>query len=88
MWWLWAYECIFQQKKKKKDVRHMTFCDIALEVTSAYSVGQSCQKVTQIQVEKNRPHTLVVVKGDGKGRSKNSSHTLFTYFLKLLKIIF
>ena len=79
---------VFSNNKKKKDVRHMTFYDIAPEVTSAYSVGQSCQKVTQIQVEKNRPHTLVVVTGDGKGMSKNSSHTLFTYFLNFLKIIF
>ena len=56
----------------------MTFCDIALEVTSAYPVGQSCQKVTQIQVEKNRPHTLVMVTGMGGGMSKNSRHSLFT----------
>ena len=57
----------------------MTFCDKALEVTSAYSVGQSCQKVTRIQVAKNRPHTLVVLTGHGRGISKNSSHTLFIF---------
>lgn len=77
MWWLWAYECIFQQKKKKNGP-YMTFCDMALEVTSACPVGQSCQKVHFGNSSgENRPHTLVMVTGMG-GDVKEFRHSLFT----------
>ena len=76
-----------KKKKKKKDGTHMTFCDIALEVTSAYSVGQSCQKVTQIQVEKNRPHTLVMVTAMG-GECQRIPGILYLLLKKTLNIYF